>query len=231
MSIYILTWGDEHYTIEADWGQAADTVLWCGESTQYQVADVRHEWTAAARRLLREEARDGGLDPDDPEIAAEIDRVIDAAVWTDPIETTYEDCQGGWAGVDWTCPHGPWEVDLDGKDADELRAIADRVAAGEETEEDRQHLPERVWSGDRADIVDWLRDAADYLDDVAASATSAEEAGEEAIEAVRQGDLDAALEHAERACRIERQYGDCPVWGTLRSAIEQAIEDRDEADV
>ena len=237
MSTHIIIWGLDIYTLEADWGQAAGVVWWCGDATQWQVADFRHEWEVAARRLLREEARDGGIDPDDPDVAAEIDQAVAAAVWTSPIEAAYRDAQVRWTGLDWTTDHGPWQVDLDGLDADRLREIADRVAAGGEEEEDLAYLPDRIaylpdriWLRDRAEIAEWLRDAAEYLDEVVSDAAAAEEAGEEAIEAVRRGDLDAALEHAENACGFESQYGDCPVWGGLRDAIRQAIEEREEAE-
>ena len=165
-------------------------------------------------------------------------RVYRRASWLGAIEAAYRDAQVRWTGLDWTTDHGPWQVDLDGLDADRLREIADRVAAGGEEEEDLAYLPDRIaylpdriWSGDRAEIAEWLRDAAEYLDQVATDAAEAEEAGQEAIESVRQGDLDEALRHAERACRIEARYGDCPVWGGLRDAIRQAIEERDAADV
>lgn len=81
MSTYVMIWGSERYTLHADWGQAGAPIYWCDEITPYQVADVRHDWSTAARRLLRQEARYSGLDPESPEISEEIEEVIESAIW------------------------------------------------------------------------------------------------------------------------------------------------------
>lgn len=43
--------GDE-YTVTGDFSNASSPVLWCGEPTQYQVADFRHDSDEAMRRQL-----------------------------------------------------------------------------------------------------------------------------------------------------------------------------------
>lgn len=164
-------------------------------------------------------------------------RVYRRASWLGAIEEDYRDAQGRWTGIDWTTDHGQWGWDIGGYSASDLRSLAEKFEAGGE-------IPLRWGPVNRLGtlialdeatlrqiVSRELREAAEYADQVATDAAAAEEAGQEAIESVRQGDLDEALRHAERACRIEARYGDCPVWGGLRDAIRQAIEERDAADV
>jgi len=56
------------------------------------------------------------------------------------------------------------------------------------------------------------RDAIEFAERCEASARAASECGDEAAEALRRGDIDAAREALECACSIEREYGDCPEW-------------------
>jgi len=87
---------------------------------------------------------------------------------------------------------------VDGYDGDEDAAAAARL---------------RIWASD-------LRSGADWLDSVAAAAAAAEKCGSEAVEAAERGDICEALACAKRACSIESQYGDDPIWSVLRRAIE-----------
>lgn len=237
MSTHIIIWGPYHYTLSADWSNATDSVRWCGERTQWNVEAFRGDWEIAAEHFLRRQARQHGLDPDGPCTRAEIRRAVQRAVCADPIEAAYRDSQGRWAGVDWTTDYGPWGWDLDGYSAQDLETLAKEFKATGEIPFEwgpSDNLGTLIDTEDetlRQIVLEELRDAADYLDSVASDAAAAEEAGAEAIAAVRKGDLDTALQHAEYACGIEGQYGDCPVWRGLRSAIEQAIEERDEAEV
>ena len=64
------------YTIRADWTQASSQIErdtgdgW--EPTGRQVADFAHDSAEAMRQELRDAVRAGGDDPDDPDIADEI---------------------------------------------------------------------------------------------------------------------------------------------------------------
>ena len=156
---------------------------------------------------------------------------------TAQIMQAYQEARGKWTGITWTTDEGPWGWDLEGYSAEQLKTLAEKFEAGAE-------IPFRWGPSDnlgtlidtdeqtlRDIVATELRNGAEYVAQVAADAAAAEEAAKAAIQAVRKGDLDTALQHAEYACGIEGQYGDCPVWRGLRSAIEQAIEERDEAEV
>jgi len=56
---------------------------------------------------------------------------------------------------------------------------------------------------------------------VKAKATEAEEAAADALRAVLAGEVDEALEQAERAAAIERAFGDDPTWGPLLAAVRR----------
>ncbi|HYE97393.1 MAG TPA: hypothetical protein VEJ18_00725 [Planctomycetota bacterium] len=73
------------------------------------------------------------------------------------------------------------------------------------------------------------RAGAEHLREIESDAEAAEEAGAEAMEHAEAGRWEQALDAAARACRIEQQYGDCPTWSRLRSAIRSIIEDLAEA--
>lgn len=64
-----------------------------------------------------------------------------------------------------------------------------------------------------------------YLDKVKDDAAEAQSEADSAIEAAREGNLGLALDHAQRACNIEANYGDCPTWRAFRDAIEEAMDD------
>ncbi len=162
----------------------------------------------------------------------------------DQIETireAYLQCVGEWEGCNWTTTHGASGLDLDGCDPAELRDVADRIEDGTCTDEDLDGVPtaasveymdllpidpsdeeeaaaedarRRIWAED-------LRTGADWLDECHSAAVSAEKYGKEAVEAAEEGDIDAALAFAKRACAFESEYGDDPTWQRLRKAIER----------
>lgn len=72
-------------------------------------------------------------------------------------------------------------------------------------------------------LASWWKAGAELVREIESDAEEAEEVAAEAMEAAEAGRWDDALEAAERACRIERQHGDCPTWGGFRSAIEDAM--------
>ncbi len=133
------------------------------------------------------------------------------------IEDAYTTAQGSWTGCDWTteCRYAGEKdgagLDLDGVTADAAEDNADNA--------DLDENERAAWAAQ----VPWLRE-------VECRAAAAEEEGQAAIIAVRAGNLEMALTHAQQACSLEQEYGDCPTWRPLRAAIEAAIEDRDAAE-
>jgi len=148
-----------------------------------------------------------------------------------------KDAQVGWTGLEWTTQAGPLGLDLDGVSAARLRRAA-RAARERKTLLGAVHAAEQVFGRrlmDRhpyprerderaedlappaeiespADLAEALEEAAAEVEEVEASAQAAAKCGDAAIEALRRGDLDAARAELERACAIEREYGDCPEW-------------------
>lgn len=143
----------------------------------------------------------------------------------DEIEAEFDDASGRWVGLDWTHLHGDAQIDIDGMDADELRAAADAIDEGEES--DHPYVLKYIKGDDdyyESALVEELRSAAQHIDSVAESAEEAEQAARGAWEAAEQRDWATAVRRAEEACEIEGRYGDCPTWGRLQRLIEDAAE-------
>ena len=115
----------------------------------------------------------------------------------DAIARAYEDARGAWVGCDWGTDHGTLRLDLDGADASEMRKRADRFESHQETEsdwfgiaprDDDEESPEYSTLREyRQTIVDDLTSAAEWLDECAAAAASAETEGAVAMECVGRG--------------------------------------------
>ena len=150
----------------------------------------------------------------------------------DIIDRVYQECQGAWIGLDWTTDYGPWGWDLNGYTGEKLRALAADFKAGKDIPLDwgrEDKFGNEIAADDNAlrqIVLEELDDAAEFIDQVTSDAGAAAEAAAEAMKAIHNGDLNAALEFAEYACWVESQYGDCPVWGPFRSAIKTAIEEQ-----
>ena len=148
-----------------------------------------------------------------------------------PVLDAYRAACGAWTGIDWTTDL----PDLCGADPGALRAEADRVEAGEidpRKASPRPPSPEdlNLDSPDgedvdieryRDEVVRLLREGAIYIEQVREDAADAESEAEQALEEIRRGDWDAALQAANRASGLEQEYGDDPVWRPFRQAIEQ----------
>lgn len=158
---------------------------------------------------------------------------------TAALKAVYEECRGAWTGCDWTANHGRWDIDIDGGDPAKLREAANILRDG--TDEQREavwgwpivkQIPDRdedeMTARDyREAAAEDLESAAEWLETVAKDAADAEMYGEEAMEHIKAGRMGEALESAEQACSRENTYGDDPVWGQFRRAIEDIL-DRDE---
>jgi hypothetical protein len=71
---------------------------------------------------------------------------------------------------------------------------------------------------------------ADAIRAIEESAAYAEGCGADALAFAEAGYLEAAYSAAETACRVEREYGDCPVWGALSIAIRDEMENDADAE-
>lgn len=168
------------------------------------------------------------------------------------VRKAYDDATGTWTGCDWTTDHGSTNLNLDGESADDLRRYADglessRYDDADDTEAqdewDRIPKPDSVddWAQlDRREIddaeyesitrnhrqawIDDLRSGADWLEECASAAASAEEYAAEAMRHIEAGDISRAIDAAKSASRCESEYGDDPAWGAFRRAVEELAE-------
>lgn len=163
----------------------------------------------------------------------------------------YEEATGQWTGCDWATDHGATKLDLDGTTPEEARKSAAKwatvVMAGwiggvsrwmrwpetpDDCDLDEADFRELVAAmgtletENGAEAAQQLSadydSAAEWLDECEGNAEAAEDEARQAIEALDADDLDEALFHAHRACRIEEEYGDCPTWRAFRAAMEAA---------
>lgn len=141
-------------------------------------------------------------------------------VTREEVEAAYTDASGSWSGLDWTylvppvggCG-GSSAYDIDGLDLDDP-AVMDRW-----TKSLMDDSPEMSRNRAKQHVEGALEAAREYIAQVERDADAAEEAAKYAIEAFRKGYLDSAVEYAEAASRLEREYGDDPVWGPFRKAL------------
>jgi len=160
------------------------------------------------------------------------------------IRTAYEHASGGWTGCDWTTDHGATNLNLDGCDPADLRKAADLLEDGKDcpddipqadSVEDLDLLPPDYTDAEEAAAyrtrLQWwigdLRSGADWLDECSSYAEAAQDAADEAMEAIEEGRLDDAVTAARRASSLESEYGDDPNWGEFRRLIESAAESID----
>lgn len=113
----------------------------------------------------------------------------------DELIKAIETAQGNWDGADWT---------------HEKRDAEGRIV----TEENEQGDDVTVYceGGD---------DECKTCCDAARDASGAGECGNEAIAAIRKGDMDEAVTQINRASDIESEYGDDPTWGPVAKMIKE----------
>lgn len=142
----------------------------------------------------------GQRDDDSPEIAARLRIALRAAA---------EPSGGCWWRDDGS--HRSQQLRTDWRDLlAEVEALTDESSA-DEIETARQH-------------AEWLADAERGV--VESDAAAAAEHGSAAIAAAERGEWDECLEWLESAARLEREYGDEPMWGP---AVAEAKRLADEA--
>lgn len=156
----------EIYAVAADWAQASSQVMTYGpdgwDSTQYQVADFRHNDRAALESIIRDAIQMGGDEPDDDDVesimddAAEIDdQTAERSEMADMLDGhgerfsggNVDDIAQGWLEHDFDarsagewCEIGVWDDDTaaEFRDADltpdEVNAAADRMIEAAERE-------------------------------------------------------------------------------------------------
>ena len=129
---------------------------------------------------------------------------MDTLVSNETFEGLFERIAGHWVGCDWRTEFGPGLFNLQAITAEQA-ALLGRATAGWES-------------------FQW-REAARYLAQVEADAKAARRAAELARDHAAVGQLRTALEHAHRACELERRYHANPGWEPLEAAIRQRMVD------
>lgn len=125
------------------------------------------------------------------------------AIAMSEIESYYAAATGRWTGCHWPTDHGPSDLNLD-----EVTPAQAREQAAKS----------------RSLADDW-ESAAEWLEQCAADAAEAEQYAAEAIQAARRGDFESAMDLANKAVRVETEYGDSPTWGTFASALQDIVDD------
>ena len=115
-----------------------------------------------------------------------------------------EAAQDNWTGADW--PH-------EQKDADGHVIVVEN--------EHGDDVPVYCDSDDE--------DHCQVCRDAARDASGAIECGNQAIAAIRRGDVKEALSHISSASCLESEYGDDPVWGPVREMIAARATEADHA--
>jgi hypothetical protein len=129
---------------------------------------------------------------------------MDTLVLNETFDGIFEQLQGRWVGCDWRTEFGPGRLNLQAMTADQT-ALLGRATGGWES-------------------FQW-REAARFLAQVEADAKAARRAAELARDHAIAGQLQLALEHAHRACELERRYHASPGWEPLEAAIRQRMVD------
>lgn len=134
-----------------------------------ETVDQRHDATDEGRRLS---PREGGL------------------THAEEVRQAYQEASGTWTGCDWPTKFGRSGLDLNGRTAAEVRALAGGAEARE--------------------AADWSA-AADWLAEVERHARQAETHAAAAVTAAQAGDWREALQHAQQAWAQEFATGR-PIW-------------------
>jgi hypothetical protein len=114
----------------------------------------------------------------------------------------YERLESCWGGCDWTTDFGERHLDLCGVTARHAALLA-RATSGQESDQ---------WQA----ASGWLRQ-------VEADAEAARQAARIASREAAAGRFETALEHARRACELERAYHPRAVWQPLEDEISQCV--------
>lgn len=130
--------------------------------------------------------------------------IMDTVVNNETFDGLFEQLAGRWVGCDWHTEFGPGRLNLQAMTAEQA-ALLGRATAGGES-------------------VQW-REAARFLGQVESDAKAARRAAELALEHAVAGQLRSALEHAHRACELERRYHAIPGWEKLEAAIRRQTVD------
>ena len=127
-----------------------------------------------------------------------------------------ENAQINWEGVDWTMDYKGIVADS----SDEVKsALKEFKSSGAEPSYkfDQDYNP---WLD-----PDVLKEALEYMknfeEEAAVDAKEAKDLGGEAIAAIEEGDVEAALEAIDEADSIENQYGDSPSYGPALEAVKR----------
>lgn len=129
----------------------------------------------------------------------------------DAIRQVYMETSGAWTGCDWPTQLGQAGLELNGCTAAQAEQLA-RTAPPLEA-------------------ADWRR-AAEWLSQVELNAEQAQVQASIALASANAGDLEGALEHAERACVLEHETGRptaahwCNSWERFRQAIQETLDNR-----
>jgi hypothetical protein len=110
----------------------------------------------------------------------------------------YTRSRGKWIGCDWSTSFGSRQLNLNGLTSEQAQLVA-RATAGEEA---------REW-----------RAAGHWLVQVEQDAFRAENEAGVAMLMFKSGNLDRALGHAARACSLEANYHQNPIWERFRRAL------------
>ena len=127
---------------------------------------------------------------------------MDTLVSNETFGSLFDELAGRWVGCDWRTEFGPGRLNLQAMTAEQA-ALLGRATGGWES-------------------FQW-REAARFLAHVEADAKAARRAAELARDHAIAGQLPLALEHAHRACELERRYHANPGWEPLEAAIQQRM--------
>jgi hypothetical protein len=142
----------------------------------------------------------------------------------------------GWTGIEWDSSLDALASQLAkaGTDPRALAKVAERwegsrihsytpdngSCASQQTEQDLTRLARMVRDCDPDALGLAERLATEERESVEEQAEAAAEHGAAAVVAAEAGEWDDALSEINRACSLEREYGDDPSWGPVRRMIE-----------
>lgn len=167
----------------------------------------------------------------------------------DDLEQLVENAKSEWTGCDWTTDVNYGDIDADGLDISAMSAAVTFIEAhGLDWDDDTSGVtPEvcRIYQSfvefrneDGSSVVALAcaiaaaKKAIEYAAAVQSSAEDASAFGDAAVEALRGGDITAAVYALRHASSRESEYGDDQCWSTPRKWIErlaEALVNRDDA--